>query len=167
MIISNSTPLIHLTRIGWLELLKKEFKRVIIPKTVFSEVVIRGEEQGYLDAKIIRKATEEWIEVKELSKKESKNLDEILSMAPVGKAEAESIVLAKNMKLPLLIDDLIGQRIARIYKVKTYWTTSVILKAFSDGVITKTQAKKIIEDLITSELRIKPKVLIELMKKLS
>jgi predicted nucleic acid-binding protein len=167
MIVSNSSPLIHLSRIGWLTLLKKVFERVIIPRTVFQEVVIKGEEKGYLDAKLIRKATEEWIEVKELEEDQKKECDLILKMAPIGHAEAEAIVLAKAMNLPILVDDLIAQRVAKSYGIETYWTTSVVLGAWKENIISKDRTRKIIEDLIKSGLRIKPEVVLELMKKLN
>jgi len=167
MIVSNSSPIIHLSRIGWLGLLKKVFKRVIIPKTVYQEVVIKGEEKGYLDAKLVRKATEEWIEVKELQRDQKRERDSITKMAPLGRGEAEAIVLAKEMKMPLLIDDSIGQRVAKSYGIETYWTTSVVLRAWKEKIVSKDKTKKIIEDLIESGLRIKPEVVLELMKKLS
>ena len=167
MIISDSTPLIHLARIGRLDLLSRLFKKVIIPESVFNEIVIKGEEQGYLDAKLIRKATEEWIEIKELNKEELTELDEILKIGPIGIAEGEAITLANNMRLPLLIDDSIGQKIARTLNIETYWTTSVVLKGVSVKIITRPEAKKLVEDLINGGLRVKPEVVIELMKILS
>jgi len=167
MIVSNSTPLIHLARIGQLELLNRLFRKVLIPKTVFDEVVVKGEEQGYSDAKVIRKATEEWMEIRELNEGELKELENILKIGPLGRGEGEAITLAKGAKLPLLIDDLLGQKIAKIFAMETYWTTSIILKAFTKGLITKSEAKEIIEDLINSGLRIRSEVVVELMKILS
>ena len=167
MIVSNSSPLIHLSKIGWLILLKKIFNRVVIPRAVFQETVIKGEDKGYLDAKLIRKATEEWIEVKDLEESQRKEFNLILKMAPIGHAEAEAIVLAKDMNLPILVDDLIAQRIAKSYEIETYWTTSVVLRAWKENIISKDKTKKIIEDLIESGLRIKPEVVLELTKKLS
>lgn len=166
MVISNSTPLIYLAKINKLEILKNTFKQVIIPHSVFSEVVEMGEERGYTDAKIIRKATQEWIKVKELSKKEMDNFEEIIKIAPIGRAEAEAISLAKNMKLPIIMDDAIVHKIAKIYKINSYWTTSVVLKAVKMKVIEKKEAKIIIENLVNAGLRVKPEVIIEIMKRL-
>ena len=166
MIISNSTPLIYLAKISRLDMLKDVFKQVIIPQSVFSEVVEMGEERNYPDAKIIRKATEEWIKVKELSKKEIEDFEEIIKIAPLGRGEAEAISLAKNMKLPVIVDDSIAHKIARLYKIDSYWTTSVIFKAVKMEIIEREEAKVIVEDLINAGLRIKPEVLIEIMKRL-
>jgi predicted nucleic acid-binding protein len=75
--------------------------------------------------------------------------------------------IAKAMNLPILVDDLIAQRIAKSYGIETYWTTSVVLRAWKENIISKDRTRKIIEDLIESGLRIKPEVVLELMKKLS
>ena len=53
MIVSNAGPLIHLTKIGRLNLLKELFKSVVIPKTVKIEVIERGKERGAPDAFLI------------------------------------------------------------------------------------------------------------------
>ncbi len=42
MIVSNSTVLIYLAKIGKIGLLKILFKKILIPAEVFKEVVIRG-----------------------------------------------------------------------------------------------------------------------------
>ena len=43
---SNADPLIHLARIGRLNLLKEIFDEIIIPETVKVEVIDRGKEKG-------------------------------------------------------------------------------------------------------------------------
>jgi predicted nucleic acid-binding protein len=68
MIVSNSTVLIYLAKIGKFGLLKKLFKNILMPAEVFSEVVIRGKEQQHFDALIVERSVEDgWIEVKDTS----------------------------------------------------------------------------------------------------
>ena len=43
IVVSNSTPLIALSKIDLFHLLKKYFGKIFIPNEVYSEVVIRGE----------------------------------------------------------------------------------------------------------------------------
>ena len=43
MIVSNSTPLIELSKIRRLELLRDVYGTLVIPKAVYTEVVINGE----------------------------------------------------------------------------------------------------------------------------
>ena len=67
MIVSNSTPLIGLAKIGKLGLLKELFGVIVIPEEVRAETVDRGIENKSPDAFVIRKAVEEgWIVVQEI-----------------------------------------------------------------------------------------------------
>ena len=53
MVISNSSPLIHLTRLGKINKLFKLVKYINIPKAVFDEVVVKGKLKEYSEAFII------------------------------------------------------------------------------------------------------------------
>ncbi len=44
--VSNAGPLIHLAKIGRLNLLKDIFNEIVIPRTVKEEVIDRGKEKG-------------------------------------------------------------------------------------------------------------------------
>ena len=61
IIVSNSSPLIFLSAAGFLDLLKEEFKEIIIPRGVYEEVVVKG--KGKKGSDDIKNA--EWITVKE------------------------------------------------------------------------------------------------------
>ncbi len=52
-IVSNAEPLIHLAKIGRLNLLKDIFNEIVIPKTVKEEVIDKGKEKGKPDAFLI------------------------------------------------------------------------------------------------------------------
>ncbi len=91
MIVSNSTVLIYLAKIGKLNLLKRLFKKILIPAEVFNEVVIRGKEQQHFDALIVEKAVEDgWIEVKDITAYEE------LEGFGIDPGEAQAISLAKT-----------------------------------------------------------------------
>ena len=51
--VSNAGPLIHLAKIGRLNLLKDIFNRIIIPESVKVEVIDKGKERGKPDAFLI------------------------------------------------------------------------------------------------------------------
>jgi predicted nucleic acid-binding protein len=60
IVVSNSSPLIALARIGWLNLLASSYKRVLIPAEVHHEVTVAGhglpgaEEVGKAQRKVSR-----------------------------------------------------------------------------------------------------------------
>jgi len=61
-VIANSTPLIALAKINEINLLKKIYSQIVIPKAVYKEVAISGEEKkGSVEI-----ANAEWINVKEV-----------------------------------------------------------------------------------------------------
>jgi len=58
-VVSNSSPLIHLSKIWRLNLLKDFFDEVIVPEAVYKECVVEGGDRD--DARKIAKA--KWIKV--------------------------------------------------------------------------------------------------------
>src|SRR3989344_7011844 len=65
MIISNTSPLIYLGKIKKLQILKKLFNEVTIPRQVYDEI-IKGKEEKFLDALVIENAVKDsWIKVKD------------------------------------------------------------------------------------------------------
>ncbi|NQE06455.1 hypothetical protein C5S32_11350 [ANME-1 cluster archaeon GoMg1] len=109
-VVSNSSPLIHLAKIGHLDLLKYFFGEIIVPEVVYKECVIEG--KGREDAKKIEKA--EWINV---AKIKNENLKRALMMV-LDEGEAEAIVLALEESADLiLLDDYEAREVARNYEL--------------------------------------------------
>jgi uncharacterized protein len=127
-VICNSTPLISLSCIKKLHLLKDLFGEITIPEKVFDEVVIAGSEKyGSSDVKECL-----WIKV-------SKTSDNILKnylMQTLDEGEAEVIVLADELKAELVIID---ERLARKYVeqagFKLIGTLGILAKAKLEGYI--------------------------------
>ena len=127
MPVSNSSPLIHLSRLGKLGYMKMVFASVTIPPAVRTETIEAGKSEGYSDAlNLERLEREGWLNTKELSS-HSKRLAAELEQA-VGKGEAEAIALALENKDRLLMDDLEGRRTAHLYRIETTTTLGLILE---------------------------------------
>ena len=121
-VVSNSTPLIHLAKIGHLRLLPELFGTIVIPQAVYAECVLDG--KPYQDAQAIAQA--DWLEVREVA---DKNL--IISLAAdLDRGEAEAIALAlQTQSSLLLLDDAEGRSKARLYGLKHTGTIGILLKA--------------------------------------
>ncbi|UZE91967.1 MAG: DUF3368 domain-containing protein [Methanosarcinales archaeon] len=166
--ISNSTPLIYLAKINHLDLLEKVYDQIYIPTSVYEETVVRGLEKKFLDAGIIKNAVEKGtIEVKELTSEQKAEAERLTQFANIGGGEAEAIVLAKHLNLELIIDDVVAQGVARTLGLDTHWTTSFIIRLVSKKLLSRKEARKMIEDLVSSGYRISEEVLIEILKVLS
>lgn len=98
LIVSDSTTIITLLNIERVDILKNIFDEVYIPTKVYDEVVV--EENVTLESSFFIKKE---IKDRALYKLLSRSLDA---------GESEAIVLAKEMKLSLIIDEKKGRKIA-------------------------------------------------------
>lgn len=144
MIVSNSTPLIALSKLNLLNILNEYLGEISIPREVYKEVVIRG---GILFGAVEIKEAK-WIKVEEV-----KNEIAVKSLLNyIDRGEAEAIILAreKNAKL-LLIDDLEGRQIAERFGLKVTGTIGILLLAAEDK---KINLKKTLDELISYGFRL-------------
>ena len=146
IVVSNSTPLIALSRINKFGLLREYFGEIHIPKEVFDEVVTRG---GNLSG-AEEAASAEWIKVGNVG---NKIAVESLSIT-LDKGEAEAIVLAREKDALLIIDDGDGRRTAESLGLKITGTMGILLLAHEDG---KLDLKTAIDDLMAAGFRLSEK----------
>jgi predicted nucleic acid-binding protein len=121
IIVSDSTPLIALSVIDQLVLLKTYFNEIYIPPEVYREVVIVGENRP--GANTVGSA--DWIKVREV-----KNITAVESMSiNLGKGESEAIILSREIDDLLIIDDGQARRTAELMGLKITGTIGILLMA--------------------------------------
>ncbi len=125
-VVCNSSPLIHLAKVGKLELLKEYFTEILIPEAVYRECVVDGKDRE--DAKRIESAS--WIRVVDI-----KNIDLKKALNTVlDEGESEAIVLALQESADLiLLDDYEARELARTYGLKITGTIGLLIKAKYEG----------------------------------
>ncbi|MBI5787511.1 MAG: DUF3368 domain-containing protein [Candidatus Schekmanbacteria bacterium] len=125
-VVSNSSPLIHLAKIGRLDLLKDLFGTIIIPESVYRECVAEG--KGREEITLIRDA--DWLLVSQVNEK---NLVRLL-LTSVDAGESEAIALALEIGADLiLLDDSDAREKARLYGLTMTGTIGVLLRARREG----------------------------------
>jgi len=127
-VISNTGPLIALSKGGLLPLLKDLFSEIIIPHAVYRELLGRFSED-------IDKALKEFIHVKEVSLEEYE-IDAILSDLDEG--EKEVIGLAYSLgeeDVLLLMDDRLGREAAKKLGISFTGVVGVLLRAKEKGLL--------------------------------
>ena len=145
MIVSNSCPLIHLVKIDRLNLLKELFGEVTIPLEVKLEVVDRGKDEGMADAFLIETEIENgWIAV---NRENDKKMKEIAESAGIDIGEASAIMLAKNKKCPVLIDDLAARRFAAGLGLSVVGSIGILIKSRRTHKISRTEALEALDKL--------------------
>jgi len=158
-IISNASPLIALSNIGQLELLKKLFQKIFIPQAVYQEVVKEG--KGRSGTVEVEKAIKQWMEIVEV-----KNLDKVNTLrAILDYGEAEVIVLAQEIKADLLLLDNKEPRLfAKHLGFNVIGTVGVLILAYKKGFL-KDPVEKIFE-LREKGFYISDRLLKEIIKRL-
>lgn len=152
-IVSNSTVLIYLAKIGKLSLLKRLFTKVLIPAEVFNEVVIRGKENQHPDAFVIEAAVEEgWIEVKDI--KALRELEEF----GIDSGEAQAISLARALGVPVLIDQTHARIAANALGLKPRGTIFILFAALRKKLLTYEEYQNSLEELVKAGFRMSDEV---------
>jgi len=143
-VVSNSSPLIWLAKIGKLMLLKAIFGQVMIPRRVYEEAALESQSA---DSILIRRAVEEegWMRVSDEVIEEAGVLAE---RAGIHLGEAEAILLAQELGAELIIDEREGSATARILGVRPIGTITVLLLALSRAQLTLEDFRECLSSLV-------------------
>ncbi len=144
MIVSNSTPLIHLAKLSHLRLLRDLFGEVSAPSHVIKEVLY-GSELGFQDAGIVEKARQDsWVKDVALTREQEAEVIQLQkTFTDISKADAAAMILAGDMKAIVCLDDSRAVKVAEVLCVRHMGTMGVILLAIKKGHIDKNQAREL------------------------
>jgi len=138
-VVSNSTCIIALLRVGRLAILKDLFERILIPEEVYREIYVDGKE-GFIEFE-----GADFFEVKKIKNKRFFNLLREL----IDDGEAASIILALEENANLIIlDDKDARKIAEKLGLKVIGTAGILLLAKRKGVVK--EIKPILEEMRVS-----------------
>ncbi|SNQ59097.1 DUF3368 domain-containing protein [Candidatus Methanoperedens nitratireducens] len=141
IVVSDSTPLIHLAKVGCMELLFSLYKEVLITKEVYREVVEEGIILEKDDAGIIQKYVGKSIHVK--SPKSPSDL--LVDKYRIHKGEADSIQLAKEIGAQLiLMNERDGRNAAKNEGFKVKGSIGILFDALKAGTINEKEVLTIL-----------------------
>ena len=156
IVVSDSTILIGLVKIGKLDLLKEIFSKVFIPEEVFKEVVERG--KGKPGSKVIKKAA--WIEAKSVKDK----VQVAFLLGSLEKGEAEVLVLSRELKADLiLLDEEKARKSAVIAGFKVMGLLGLFILAKNLDLIH--EVRPLVDELMIKKFRISEKLIEETLKR--
>lgn len=167
MRVSNSSPLIYLSKLGQLSLLRELFGEVATPARVMSEIM-RGKEHGYADVAAIEKARQDgWLKPIELKRRQVREVAKLRqTFSDISQPDAAALVLAKNLNASLLVDDDRAAKVADLLGVKHAGTLRIILLATEKRLLTKTRAEELFLSLPGHGFYINPDLLAIFVKRL-
>lgn len=156
IVISDSTTLISLLNIERLELLFKFSDTIIITPSVYSEVTVQKSAKRILDSYISFSK----VVVNEV--KNSKKVKELLIRLDIG--ESESIVLAEEQNLPLIIDEKKGKKIALSFGLDAIGLIGILLVYKKRAYLSNDEIVEIVEELREVNFRVSDTLLALLLE---
>lgn len=154
-VVSDSTPLIYLAKIGRLNLLRGVFEKIYIPEAVFNEAVTQGKELNMSDAFIIEKAVGIWIIKEQVEPKVDAEFRFLDTNTKLGSGEKEALKLCKQLNAVYFIaDDREARSVSRILNIKPIGTCGILVQTFRQASITEGEALQILDDLVKVGFRI-------------
>ena len=142
--VSNSGPLIHLTLVGLLDLVFKLYDVILIPQSVYDEIVVKGKEEGHSDAIILEQAIiNEKIKVEKI-KKENRNI----TSSKLHQGEINAILLALQSKVEIiLLDDEEARIFARKLKINVKGTLGILIEFLNNSFLELEEAIQYLKKL--------------------
>jgi predicted nucleic acid-binding protein len=155
IVVTNSTPVIALSSIYRLELLKDLYGEIIIPKAVHDEVMAKKDSVSQLA--LVQ--ANDWIITKIVINSEAKKFFKV----QLHEGEVEVMLLGKELKANLLIiDDYLAREYAKYLDFEITGTLGVILKAKEKRIIG--EIKPLLSDLIDNGIYIGNKLFQDVLK---
>jgi len=155
IVIVNSTPVIALSSIDKLDLLKKLYGSVIIPNAVENEIGAKRKSKAYIQ---LENSTG-WISIKEIDNITQKQTFK----TQLHDGEVEVIILGQELNADLLvIDDYNAREYAKYLGLNVIGTVGVLLLAKSKGFVQ--EVKPWVDRLIANGIHISNRLYADVMK---
>lgn len=131
-VITNTSPLLYLHQVGYLNILQQLYRAVLIPPAVRQELE-EGRRKG-LDVPDVNSLA--WLHIRPVA-------SAILVPAVVDLGQGEAEVLALGLEIPeslLILDDQLARRIADLHALRYTGTLGVLVKTKQAGHLSSVHA---------------------------
>ena len=144
-VVVNTTPLIALSHVDQLDILKKLYGEIIIPEAVYRELSVKAES-------ICKKAVDrslEWIRVESIKNQMAKTMYK----TQLHDGEVEVMILSKEIVADVvIIDDANAKKHAKYLGLPVTGTLGVLIKAKQEGHIN--ELKPILHQMVENGIYI-------------
>lgn len=127
-VVVNTTPLIALSHVGQINLLKELYGEIIIPEAVYKELSVKTES-------VCKKAVDsslDWIRVEKIKNLMAREMYK----TQLHDGEVEVMILSKEIKADVvIIDDANAKKYAKYLKLPVTGTLGVLIRAKREGYI--------------------------------
>lgn len=156
-VVSNTSPILNLAIVDQLELLRRQFGKILIPNAVVEELKVDQERPG---SQIIREAISSGlIQIQQVN---NKPFAQLLKQT-LDRGEAEAIALAIELNADwTLLDEREGRKVAKSLGLSVTGILGILLRAKQVGELESLQL--VIDDLINKAgFRIAPELLAQIL----
>jgi predicted nucleic acid-binding protein len=123
-VVSDTSPILGLSAIGLLDLLKIQFETVFIPQAVLEELKIETDFRG--TTAILQALKAGWLQPRDV---QNKTLAQAFALE-LDKGESEAIALAIDLGIQMIVmDESMGRERARAMGLQTVGVLGVLLNA--------------------------------------
>jgi predicted nucleic acid-binding protein len=157
-VVADAGPLIHLSQVGRLHLVQKLFGQVTITSSVKREAVDEGVRLSYADAEVISCALRGgWIIVESVPGRLAKTAEKLALGENVSVADAETLLLTKEKRAELLVDEKIVSDLTKMYGLRVWGTWTLLLESLSRGLIEVADVENAVSALGKKKFRLNAK----------
>lgn len=161
IIISDTTPLISLMKIGQLQLVEKLFGEVQIPDAVYQELISNPR----FEKEILQIRENAFI--KRVVLEDTKSVELLRRVTGLDAGESEAIILSDTCKADLLLmDEKKGRLVAKQMGLHLMGTIGMLKAAYDEKLLTAQQIEKCIESLKENGRHISDKLFRQLIEEL-
>ena len=164
--VSDAGPLIHLSQVGQLHLLRELFDVIHITRRVKEEAADTGVELGYEDARTVKAAIGEgWIIIRDVPDEVAATVELLAEDENISTTDAETLLLASmNGTENVLIDEKILSNLARMRGLKIWSTWTVLLEALGRGLVEVSDIESAIAELAERRHKLTPEQAREILE---
>lgn len=149
MIVTNSSVLISLAKIGRLDMLKQLNEEIVSPQIVYEETVEEGKKKNLVDATIIGTLFQQGVVKRTDVKKDYQNKLKKLLGRKLTRGDHEVVSLALQLNSDkILTDDDNLSRIVESVGLKSISTSDLLLQNLKNGLLTFEEFKDLINELV-------------------
>lgn len=162
IVVSDTTPLISLMKIGQLELVHQLFGEVQIPNAVYEELVYNTRFPD--ESRQIRECSF----IKEVDVGDIRSVDLLRRSTGLDAGESEAIVLSDSLEASLLLmDEVKGRQVARQMGIKLMGTIGMLMVAYQEKLLSKEEILHCMDVLKSAGRHISGKLYEQLLQKIS
>jgi len=167
-VVSNTSPLIWLSKVGKISLLKELFVEITVPEEVYKEAVENGLSGGFSDGLAVKECFDQgWIKVATLTDAEIIQCQKIMKLnLEIDLGEVQAIVLARRKKALLLMDESSGRAFAQSLGLDVRGVLYIVILSLREKKLTNKEAKETVYTLISKGFRVEARLLIRVLRAL-